>query len=287
MKTKKVSYKKSETIAAILFIMPSMIGVSLFVLIPFMDTVRRSFMNARAEEFLGFDNYMRVLHNEAFQLAASNTAKFVTFCIPILLLVSLIIALLVKSIGPKGKNFKTIYLIPMAIPVASIALLWKVMFHSNGLLNSMIEAIGGQSIDFMNTNAAFWVLIGTYVWKNSGYNMILWLAGMDGISETLYQAAAVDGADKKQQFRFITIPSLMPTAILITILSLINTFKVFREAYLVAGNYPHKSIYLLQHLFNNWFRELDLGRVTAASVLLLLVLLVIILLLQKVWTVEE
>lgn len=117
--------------------------------------------------------------------------------------------------------------------------------------------------------------------------MILWLARMDSISETLYQASAVDGANKFQQFRYITMPSLMPTAVLISILSLINTFKVFREAYLVAGNYPHESIYLLQHLFNNWFRELDLGRVTAASVLLLLVLLIIILFLQKLWKEDD
>lgn len=284
---KKRKYKRTQAKAAILFLAPSMIGVSIFVLIPFVDTVRRSFMNARANKFLGFDNYISVFNNTAFQLAATNTAKFISICVPILLLISLLIALMVKSLKPKGKNFKTIYLIPMAIPVASIALLWQVMFHSKGLFNTILLFIGRDPIDFMNTNTAFWVLIFTYIWKNSGYNMILWLAGMDGISETLYEAASVDGANKIQQFRYITMPSLMPTAVLISILSLINTFKVFREAYLVAGNYPHESIYLLQHLFNNWFRELDLGRVTAASVLLLLVLLVVILCLQKLWKEDD
>lgn len=282
-RNRKKAYKRTQAKAAMFFLAPSMIGVSIFILIPFVDTIRRSFMNARATDFVGFENYINVCNNTAFQLAAKNTAKFISICVPLLLLVSLLIAIMVKGLDAKGKNLKTIYLIPMAIPVASIAMLWQVMFHNNGLLNAILISFDLTSVDFMNTNTAFWVLIFTYIWKNSGYNMILWLAGMDSISEMLYQASAVDGANKFQQFRYITMPSLMPTAVLISILSLINTFKVFREAYLVAGNYPHESIYLLQHLFNNWFRELDLGRVTAASVLLLLVLLVIILFLQKLW----
>lgn len=270
-----------------IFLAPSMIGVSIFILIPFIDTIRRSFMNSRAKDFVGFENYISVFNNSAFQLAAKNTGKFISICVPLLLLASLLIAIMVKGLASKGKNLKTIFLIPMAIPVASIAMLWQVMFHNSGLLNTILISLGHTTVDFMNTNTAFWVLIFTYIWKNSGYNMILWLAGMDSISETLYQASSVDGANKFQQFRYITMPSLMPTAVLISILSLINTFKVFREAYLVAGNYPHESIYLLQHLFNNWFRELDLGRVTAASVLLLLVLLIIILFLQKLWKEDD
>ena len=111
--------------------------------------------------------------------------------------------------------------------------------------------------------------------------MILWLAGMDGISKALYEAAEVDGANAFQQFRYITLPGLVPTMMMVSVLSLLNTFKVFREAYLVAGRYPHDSIYLLQHLFNNWFLDLDLGRLTAGAVLMAAVLLVLILLLQK------
>ena len=133
----------------------------------------------------------------------------------------------------------------------------------------------------MGTGAAFGVLIFTYLWKNCGYDMILWLAGMDGISKALYEAAEVDGANAFQQFRYITLPGLVPTMMMVSVLSLLNTFKVFREAYLVAGRYPHDSIYLLQHLFNNWFLDLDLGRLTAGAVLMAAVLLVLILLLQK------
>ena len=137
------------------------------------------------------------------------------------------------------------------------------------------------------TGAAFWVLIGTYVWKNAGYDMILWMAGLDGISDSLYEAARVDGAGAWQCFWRVTLPGLLPTLFMTAVLSLLNTFKVFREAYLVGGAYPHDSIYLLQHLFNNWFLDLDVGRLCAAAVLIAAVLLAAILLLQKLWGGED
>ena len=272
---------KGEGLAALAFLAPSMAGMLIFFLIPFADTVRRGFFDARGKNFIGLEGYASVLKNNAFQLAAANTAKFIAVCIPLLLLLSLIIALLVRAIRPRSKVFKTTYLLPMAVPVASIVLLWQVLFHQNGLLNTLLAAIGAQPVDFMGTGAAFWVLIFTYLWKNSGYDMILWLAGLDGISESLFEAAKVDGAGAWQTFRYITLPGLLPTVGLVSILSLLNGFKVFREAYLVAGAYPHDSIYLLQHLFNNWFQNLDISRLCAAATMLCVVLLIIILLMQR------
>ena len=273
--------RKGEGLAALAFMACSMAGILIFFLIPFADTVRRSFYDARGKNFIGVDGYVSVLGNSAFQLAAANTAKFIAVCIPILLLASLIIALLVRAFRPRGKSFKTTYLLPMAVPVASIVLLWQVLFNQNGLMNTVLISFGAQPIDFMGSSAAFWVLVFTYLWKNSGYDMILWLAGLDGISESLYEAARVDGANSWQCFRFITLPGLLPTVGLVSILSLLNGFKVFREAYLVAGAYPNDSIYLLQHLFNNWFQSLDISRLSAAAVMLCIVLLIIILLMQR------
>ena len=272
---------KGESLAALAFLAPSMAGILVFFLIPFTDTVRRSFFDARGRNFIGVDGYASVLGNSAFQLAAANTAKFIAVCIPLLLLASLIIALLVRAIRPRGKTFKTTFLLPMAVPVASIVLLWQILFHRSGLMNTVLASLGARPVDFMGSSAAFWVLVFTYLWKTSGYDMILWLAGLDSISETLYEAARVDGANSWQCFRYITLPGLLPTVGLVAILSLLNSFKVFREAYLVAGAYPHDSIYLLQHLFNNWFQNLDVSRLCAAAVMLCIVLLVIILLLQR------
>ena len=272
---------KKRNFAPWLFLAPSLIGTVLFVLAPFVETLRRSVTDTMGRQFVGLANYKAVLGNDAFLLAARNTLHFVSVCVPLLLVFSLGLALALRSKAlkdtPWAEGYRTTFLLPMALPVASLALLWKVLFAQNGLLNAAL----GTHCDFMGTDAAFWVLIGTYLWKNIGYDSILWSSGLDSISTDLYEAAAVDGAGPWKQFTAITLPNLLPTLAVTAVLSLLNTFKVFREAYLVAGAYPHKSIYLLQHLFNNWFLALDLPRLSAAAVLMALVLGVFIAVIGK------
>lgn len=113
------------------------------------------------------------------------------------------------------------------------------------------------------STAAFSVLLFTFLWKNSGYHMVLWLSGMDGIPKELYEAARLDGAGPWQQLLHITLPNLLPTVGMLTVIALINTFKVFREAWLVAGNYPHDSMYLLRHLLEALTAIAQSGAVTA------------------------
>lgn len=269
--------KKREGIAAAFFLLPSAAGLMLFYLYPFADTVRRSFFDALCKNFLGWDNYISVLGNKSFRLAAYNTFRFLAICIPLLLAFSLALAILMRGIQPGGRRLKTLYLLPMAIPVASIMLLWQLLFEKNGLINAVVSQWGIESIDFMGSGRAFWVLVGSYMWKNLGYNMVLWMAGLDGIPQSLYEAARVDGAGEVRCFFSITIPCLLPTAAMVAVISLLNGFKVFREAYLVAGSYPHDSIYLMQHLFNNWFVSMDISRLCCAAVLLCLGLLTVIL----------
>ena len=281
-KRKKSRLRRREARAAWGFLLPSLLGISLLVLVPFGEAIRRSLYNNPGTRFLGLQNYRNVLDNAAFKLAAENTGKFILACVPILLLISFILALSVQALGKRGRTYKTTFLLPMAIPVASVSLLWKVLFADNGLANGVLSFLGAEPVSFLGSNAAFWVLIFTYLWKNSGYNMIIWLSGMDGISKDLYEAAEVDGAGYRQKLWYITIPNLLPTLGMLSVLSLLNTFKVFREAYLVAGKYPHDSIYLLQHLFNIWFFDLDLGRLTAGAVMMAMVMLIVILLLQKI-----
>ena len=280
-KQKRSRLRRGEAHAAWLFLIPSLLGIAILVLVPFGEAIRRSLYNNPGTRFMGLYNYQSVLVNPAFKLAAKNTGKFIAICVPILLIISFILALSVQAMGKRGRTYKTTYLLPMAIPVASVSLLWKVLFADNGLANGVLTWLGAEPVSFLGSNAAFWVLIFTYLWKNSGYNMILWLSGMDGISKDLYEAAEVDGAGYRQKLWYITIPNLMPMLGMLSVLSLLNTFKVFREAYLVAGKYPHDSIYLLQHLFNNWFYSLDLGRLTAGAVIMAIVMLFVILILQR------
>lgn len=245
------------------------------MLIPFVDVVRRSFLDAMGNEFAGIRNYENVLQNEAFRLAAGNTIKFILVCIPLLLLISLLCALLIHGLKVYQEFFKTTFLFPMAIPVASVVLLWRLFLDRNGFFNEGITLFGLSKVDWMNSESAFGVLVFTYLWKNVGYDMILWLAGLAAIPKERYEAASVDGAGSWQSFRYVTLPGLRSSVFVIGILSLVNCFKVFREAYLIAGDYPHESIYMMQHLFNNWFVSLDIQKMTAASVMMAFVMLCI------------
>ncbi len=269
-----------ESRKALLFIAPSLLGVTFFVLVPFADAIKRSFFEAMSGKYVGIDNYNTVISNQAFQLAAKNTAKFIIICVPLLLILSLLLSMLIFNVKKFNDLFKAAFLIPMAIPVSSVVFLWKVVFHQNGLLNGIFAKFGAEGYDWMSTKA-FGVLVFSYIWKNVGYDMVLWLAGLNGISVSLYEAAGVDGANSWKKFWYITLPSLLPAAFIISVLSILNTFKVFREAYLISGAYPKsENIYMLQHLFNNWFVTLDIQKICAGAVMVAIVILVIIILLQ-------
>ena len=250
----------------------------LFVLLPFGDVVARSFRRAMGNGFVGLENYVQVLGKEGFHLAVGNTVRFTLVCIPLLMAFSLWISVLVDRTVAWNNIYKTTILLPMAIPAASVVLLWKMIFQPPGLLNQFTALFGGTARDWLGQDSAFYILVITYIWKNTGYDMVLWLAGLGGISRELYEAAEVDGAGAWQKFIYVTMPGLKRTSFLVLILSLVNSFKVFREAYLISGDYPHESIYMLQHLFNNWFLSLDLQKMCAAAVMLETVVLVPVLL---------
>ncbi len=266
-----------------LFMLPSLAGVLVFYLIPFGDVVRRSFLRTAGDSFAGLDNYKQVFANQAFRLAAGNTARFVLVCLPLLLGISLGLAVLLQKQVRMRKVMKSAYLVPLAVPAASVVLLWNIVFDKAGILNGILSAFHLQGKDWMNSDASFWVLVFSYIWKNLGYDVILWLAGLLGISESVYEAAKVDGAGEWKSFLYITLPHIRPVAFTIVIVSFLNSFKVFREAYLVAGNYPQEKIYLLQHVFNNWFSDLSVDKMAAGSVLLCGVITVFVMILQRSW----
>ncbi|WP_299997405.1 carbohydrate ABC transporter permease [uncultured Clostridium sp.] len=287
IKNDKEKVRSKAKYTGLYFVLPSLIGVAVFTLLPFLDVFLRSFQSAISREFVGIENYIEVFNNSAFKLAASNTTKFVIVCIPLLLSLSLIIAVALNKFVESSKILRTAFLIPMAVPIASIVLIWNIVFHEQGFLSSVLDKFNIVGQDWMSTGWAFWILVFSYIWKNLGYNIILWLAGLNSISKEIYESAKVDGASDFQCFTKITIPCLKPTLYTISVLSLLNSFKVFREAYLVAGDYPDKSMYLLQHLFNNWFRELDFNKMAAGSILMAVIIFALIMLLQRAWEKQD
>lgn len=269
-----------------LLLLPSLTGTVVFLALPFVDVVRRACFDGMGTTFVGLDNFRRVWENRAFRLAAYNTLRYEGICIPLLLVVSLLLALLVDGVWSmaerrgRGKGiagvFEATLALPMAIPVASMVLVWKILLCPEGVGNQILTVATGRvwARDWVQESSAFAVLIGTYLWKNAGYDMLLWLAGLRAIPESLYEAARVDGAGALAQFRYITLPGLSVPAGMIVILSFVNSFQVFREAYLLAGTYPQQGIYLIQHLFHHWFLDLDVQMMCAASVIIVMACLV-------------
>ncbi len=272
---------KKQTLTAYVLLLPSLLGTAVFVLIPFLDVFRRSFFQAVGGSFVGLSNYIAVLENEAFLQALSNTLRFLLVCLPLLLGLSFALAVLLYSLPFARSFFEAFFLLPMAIPVASVVVFWRMLFHTDGLLNGLLAYGGFSGGDWMNTDAAFGVLVFSYIWKNLGYDVILWIAGLSQIPKEQYEAARVSGAGELRCFFSITLPQMGDTILMIGVLSFVNAFRVFREAYLIAGNYPHNSIYMLQHLFNNWFTKLDIQKMSAAAVMLAVVISLMFLFLER------
>lgn len=260
--------RKGENRTAYLFLFPSLAGTAVFVFIPFVDVVRRSFFQAVGGIYVGLNNYREVLANEVFKRALCNTVRFLVICLPLLLALSFLLAVLTYRLGRAGKIFGVVYLLPMAVPVASVVVFWRLMFHEQGLVNEALSWIHMSGKDWMGSGVAFGVLVFSYLWKNLGYDMVLWSAALAGIPSEQYEAAKVSGANGIQCFLYITLPQMKASGAMIGLLSFVNAFRVFREAYLIAGDYPHSSIYMLQHLFNNWFTKLDIQKMSAAAVMI-------------------
>ena len=281
--------QRKDTRAFFLFITPSMLGVLVFVLLPFLDVFGRSFRTVVTGRFVGFQNYSIIFANQAFRLAVKNTFRFTLVCIPLLVVIGLVIALPISKLKSAGV-IKSLYLFPLAMPTATVVIVWQIVFYRQGFLNLLLTRFGEWSglwgeikTDYLGTSASFWVLVFSYIWKNTGYTIVLWLAGILGIPNELLEAARVDGASETQCFFRVILPNLKGSLYTIVILSFLNSFKIYREAYLVAGAYPEQDMYLLQHLFNNWFVNLDFDKMAAATVCVGGFLFVVIMLLQRLW----
>jgi multiple sugar transport system permease protein len=269
MKTTMKKWIRKDTSAALMFLAPSGVGFAMFYLIPFAMGVFYSFMDSTVDsQFVGLDNYRELLASNSFRQAASNTFYFSAVSVPLMLVLSLGLAMLLNKNIYFRKWLRTAFVLPLVVPVASIILIWQMLFDWNGSLNAWLSYFGSERVDWMKTDAARNVVIVVYLWKNIGYNVILFLAGLQQIPKDYYETAQIEGAGRLRQFRSITLVYLTSTMFFVVIMSIINSFKVFRETYLIAGDYPHDSIYMMQHYMNNMFISLDIQKLTAAATLM-------------------
>ncbi len=260
-----------------LFITPGFLGVMLFFLLPFLVIIYYSMVdNPISGNFVFLDNFTKIVGNGAFQRAVKNTMTFSMVSVPLAVVLSLLLAIVLEAKLPFRSQFRTFFLSPMMVPVASIVLIWQVLFHYNGTVNEIVMALGGGKIDWLKSEYAQIVVVLLFLWKNLGYNMILFMAALASVPKDILEVARLESATPLQTFFHIKIRYLSSSILFVTIMSLINSFKVFREIYLLTGNYPYHSIYMLQHFMNNKFESLDYQALSAAAILMCLVMIVII-----------
>lgn len=260
-----------------LYIAPSFLGVLTFFLLPFLVVIYYSMVdNPISQNFIFLDNFKTVIHNAAFRTAVRNTVTFSAIAVPLAVVLSLLLAIVLEAKLPFRSQFRTFFLSPLMVPVASIVLIWQVLFHYNGAVNDILAVFGIDKIDWMKSDYSIIVIVILFLWKNLGYNMILFMSALASIPKDILEVARLESATPLQTFFYIKVRYLSATTLFVTIMSLISSFKIFREIYLLTTDYPYDSIYMLQHYMNNKFKNLDYQTLSAAAILMSLVMIVII-----------
>ena len=278
----QVNEKMRDFLQSLCFLSPSLLGVGVFFILPFGVVVYYSLIDgAASKNFVFLQNFQKLFHNSAFLLAAKNTLTFSVWAVPLAVVLAIVLALMLEARIPMKSQFRTFFLSPMMVPVASVVLIWQVLFNYNGTVNVLLNLTGPDKIDWLQSDYCMVVVILLFLWKNLGYNMILFMAGLANIPKELLEVADVEGASETYKFFAIKLRYLSPTVLFVTILSLINSFKVFREVYQLTGDYPFEKLYMLQHFMNNTFKALDYQKLSAAAVIMAIVMVVLIALLFK------
>ena len=289
-----LSWKVKDWIAAYIFIAPVTIGLMVFYIWPFIQNFWFSFNDVNkfnVTHFIGLDNYRQMLSDKEVFQSFVNTLKYVVVTVPVGLFLSLVIAALLNA-KIKGKSiYRTLYFLPSVTMAAAVAMVWKWVFNEKmGILNAVITSFGGPRIGWLtNSKTAIFFIMLVGLWMTVGYNMIILLAGMQGISKTYYEAAAIDGAGSLTQFVKITIPLLTPTIFFVMITSIISAFQVFDVVYMMVlkSNPAYESTQTVVMLFYRQAFDYGYkGYAAAISILIFAVIMLITLIqfsVQKKW----
>lgn len=276
----KKFFKKEETVL-MLFALPGLLGLLAFYVIPFLISFYFTLINNNvAKNFVGLHNFSELLSNEAFLLGLKNTAIFMAICVPVNMIFPLAVAMLLNKTVRMKSLFCLIFLLPLVIPSGSVAHFWKSIFGLNGVINGAFFA--GAPVNWLDTQWCRSLITTIFIWKNAGYNIVLFLAGLQAIPKEYYEYAAVEGANALNKFFRITLVYIIPTTFLVFIMSVINSFKSFKEIYLICGAYPHQSIYMLQHYMNNQFSALNYQKLASAAYVLSIFIIALVFLFYRI-----
>jgi multiple sugar transport system permease protein len=280
-KTRSFSAERRQATAGYLFVLPAMAIFFIFTLLPVVYSLYLSFTNYDVftrMDWIGLANYQDVLDDELFWRALQNTFAYTALSVPISMAVGLGLAMLLNR-KLRGLGFyRTAFYVPVVTSMVAISMIWIQLFDPlYGVVSNALEAVGLGGVDWLgDPNLAMPSIIVVSVWKVIGWNMLIYLAGLQGIPDYLNEAAAIDGASRWQTFWKITLPLLKPTTFFIFVTSVIGAFQVFDIAYVMTGGGPaNATLTLVQYIYNNAFKALDMGLAAAASFILFAIIMAV------------
>ncbi|EET62212.1 ABC transporter, permease protein [Marvinbryantia formatexigens DSM 14469] len=276
--------KRKEAIQGIIYVLPSFILILCFCIIPIFMSAYFSFTDYNvmtAPKFTGLSNYKKLFTDSYVQAATKNTLMYVLMTVPFQTIISLIFAAFLASKMSKmkyGQFLRSVMFIPVIASAVTAGTIWRIIFNADGgLLNNFLGLFGIEPINWLgSTKTALLSICIVAVWKNVGYFLVIYYAGIMGISKDLYESARVDGATAVQQFTKITLPMLKPITYLVVTLGIIWSFQVFDLSYLMTGGGPGKStVTLVMGIYNSAFKQYRMGYACAQAMFLLVIIVII------------
>lgn len=278
-----MSRKKKEALQGIIYVLPSFILIMAFCIIPIFMSGYFSFTSYNImtpPKFVGLENYERVFQDGYVADAAKNTLLYVLMTVPAQTILSLVFAafLAYKMQNKTGGFLRSVMFIPVIASAVTAGTIWRIILNTEGgVLNNILNFFHLDSVNWLgSTKTALISICIVAVWKNVGYFLVIYYAGIMGISKDLYEAAKVDGATSIQQFFKITLPMLKPITYLVVTLGIIWSFQVFDLAYLMTGGGPGRAtVTLVMGIYNAAFKQYKMGYACAMAMLLLLIVVII------------
>ncbi len=264
-----------------LFLIPSIIILTLFFFIPFFQTIGLSFFDYSSSiyhpSFIGLKNYINIFHSNLFYQVMGNTFLFLIVAVPFLVIFPLFLAVLINQKIRGITLYKILIYLPVIVSIVVAAIAFKWLYAQDGILNYFMSLLGIDSIGWLTDSrfALYSVAIVT-IWKGVGYYMMIYLAALMGVPQDLYEACDIDGANFIQKHLTVTVPQIMPTIALVSTISLISAMKVFVEIYVMTKGGPlNSSKTIVYYIYERAFENLDLGYASALAVILLVIIMVI------------
>ena len=284
MKTNSKTHRISESKWGVYFVLPAIIGTFVFIVIPIVCSFMLSFTNwdlINNIEFAGLENYRAVLSEPVFKQILVNTIAYALSVTVFAVIIPLAIASALNTKLRGAEWFKTIYFIPFITPAVVIAIVWAWIFDPNiGAINSLLKT---NSTWLFDTHLAMPVLIFVSIWKQLGYNVILFLTGFSTINQNVYEAAKIDGAGEISTFWNITFPLLKPTTYFVTLVTAISSFQVFDLIYVMTSGGPNDSTNVIVYsIYKYAFEYFDIGKSCALAYILFVIIFILAILQKKI-----